>query len=91
MRIFDENRQEITEYDLTRGRLCPATIIRPEAEPVDGVNKFVYADDDYEDVMICRLNEDREAEETPSAEDTLLELTADHEYRLCMLELGGEL
>ena len=25
----------------------------------------------------------------PSAEDTLLELMADHEYRLCMLELGS--
>ena len=30
-----------------------------------------------------------EADAAPSTEDTLLELTADHEYRLCMLELNG--
>ncbi len=31
-----------------------------------------------------------EPEALPSTEDTLLELAADHEYRLSMLELGGE-
>ena len=75
MRILDENRQEITEYDLTRGCLTPATIIRPEAVPVDNVNKFVYLDED--------------PAQTPSAEDTILELAADHEYRICMLELNA--
>lgn len=31
-----------------------------------------------------------ESEETPSQEDVTLDLLADHEYRLCMLELGGD-
>lgn len=31
-----------------------------------------------------------EPEVLPSAEDTLLDLAADHEYRLSMLEIGGE-
>lgn len=86
MRILNENMEEITEYDLTTGGLCPATIIRPDAVPVDNINKFVYEDGDYEPVMIYRPYE----AETPSETDTLLELTADHEYRICMLELGGE-
>ena len=86
MRILDENRQEIANYDLTRGCLTPATIIRPEAEPIDNISKFAWADEDYEDVMIYTPYA---AEETPSTEDTILELTADHEYRLCMLELNG--
>ena len=32
-----------------------------------------------------------EPEEAPSQEDVTLDLLADHEYRLCMLELGGEI
>lgn len=31
-----------------------------------------------------------EPEEAPSQEDVTLDLLADHEYRLCMLELGGD-
>lgn len=31
-----------------------------------------------------------EPEAAPSEEDVTLNLLADHEYRLCMLELGGE-
>ena len=31
-----------------------------------------------------------ESEDSISIEDTILDLVADHEYRLCMLELGGE-
>lgn len=53
---------------------------------MDGVNKLVYEDGDYEPVMIFAPYA---AQETPSTEDTLLELTADHEYRLCMLELNA--
>ena len=32
-----------------------------------------------------------EPEEVPSEEDVTLDLLADHEYRLCMLELGGDM
>lgn len=86
MIILNESMEEITEYDLTRGSLTQTVRIRPDAVPVDGVNKLVYEDGDYEPVMIFAPYA---AQETPSTEDTLLELTADHEYRLCMLELNA--
>ena len=87
MIILNESMEEITEYDAAKGSLTETVRIRPDAVPVDGVNKLVYEDGDYEPVMIFAPYA---AQETPSTEDTLLELTADHEYRLCMLELGGE-
>lgn len=86
MIILNESMEEITEYDAAKGSLTQTVRIRPDAVPVDGVNKLVYEDGDYEPVMIFAPYE---AEETPSTEDTLLELTADHEYRLCMLELNA--
>lgn len=86
MIILNESMEEITEYDLNHGSLTETVRIRPDAVPVDGVNKLVYEDGDYEPVMIFAPYA---AQETPSTEDTLLELTADHEYRLCMLELNA--
>lgn len=86
MIVLNEAMEEITEYDLTRGSLTETVRIRPDAQPIDNVTKFAYADEDYEPVMIFAPYV---AEETPSPEDTLLELTADHEYRLCMLELNA--
>lgn len=86
MIVLTEAMEEITEYDLTRGSLTQTVRIRPDAQPIDNVTKFAYADEDYEAVMIYTPYA---AEETPSTEDTILELTADHEYRLCMLELNG--
>lgn len=86
MIILNESMEETTEYDAAKGSLTETVRIRPDAVPVDGVNKLVYEDGDYEPVMIFAPYA---AQETPSTEDTLLELTADHEYRLCMLELNA--
>ena len=86
MIILNESMEEITEYDAAKGSLTETVRIRPDAQPIDNVTKFAYADEDYEAVMIFAPYG---AEETPSTEDTLLELTADHEYRLCMLELNA--
>ena len=86
MIILNESMEEITEYDLNHGSLTETVRIRPDAQPIDNVTKFAYADEDYEAVMIFAPYA---AEEAPSTEDTLLELTADHEYRLCMLELNA--
>lgn len=54
MRILNELRQEIKEsdVDLSKGRMYVKRIIRPDAVPVDNVNKFAYADEDYEEVQI---------------------------------------
>ena len=95
MIILNESMEEIIEYDAAKGSLTETVRIRPEAAPIDNVSKCAWADEDYEDVMIYTpydwAREGREnPAQTPSAEDTILELTADHEYRLCMLELGGE-
>lgn len=87
MIILNESMEEITEYDAAKGSLTETVRIRPDAQPIDNITKFVYADEDYEPVMIYTPYE---ADAAPSTEDTILELTADHEYRLCMLELGGE-
>lgn len=86
MKILNENMEEITEYDAAKGSLVETVRIRPDAQPIDNITKFAYADEDYEPVMIFAPYEEDAA---PSTEDTLLELTADHEYRLCMLELNG--
>lgn len=54
MRLLDKDHNEIaeSEVDLTKGRLRVTDIIRPDAEPVDNVTKFAYADEDYETVQI---------------------------------------
>ena len=86
MIILNESMEEITEYDAAKGSLTETVRIRPDAQPIDNITKFAYTDEDYEPVMIFAPYA---AEEAPSPEDTLLELTADHEYRLCMLELNA--
>lgn len=86
MIILNESMEEITEYDLNHGSLTETVRICPDAQPIDNITKFAYTDEDYEPVMIFAPYA---AQETPSTEDTLLELTADHEYRLCMLELNA--
>ena len=86
MIILNESMEEITEYDAAKGSLTQTVRIRPDAQPIDNVGKFAWEDGDYEAVMIYTPY----AEDTvPSTEDTLLELTADHEYQLCMLELNA--
>ena len=86
MIILNESMEEITEYDAAKGSLTETVRIRPDAQPIDNITKFAYTDEDYEPVMIFAPYA---AQEPPSTEDTLLELTADHEYRLCMLELNA--
>ena len=53
MRILDEHGQTLTEEqcDLTAGFLREEVIIRPEAEPIDNVAKFAWADEDYETIL----------------------------------------
>lgn len=52
MRVINQNRETITEYDLTAGRLVPTTVIRADASPIDNVTKFAWADEDYEEVQM---------------------------------------
>ena len=52
MRVINQKRETITEYDLTTGRLVLTTVIRPDAIPIDDVTKFAWADEDYEKVQM---------------------------------------
>ena len=52
MRVIDQNRETITEYDLATGRLVPTTVIRADAEPIDNITKFAWGDEDYEQVQM---------------------------------------
>lgn len=53
MRILDEHGQTLTEEqcDLTAGFLREEVIIRADAEPIDDVSKFAWADEDYETIL----------------------------------------
>lgn len=94
MRVLDKQNREIPEsdIDLSRGCLVPETIIRDGAEPVDHANKHAWADEDYETIQRFIPFEDLPlAPGVPSTEEVTLDLLADHEYRLCILELtSGE-
>ena len=59
MRVVNESCERITGYDLTKGALFPVTVIREDAAPIDNVQKFAWADGDYEKVLMYR--------ETPAA------------------------
>ena len=52
MRVINQNKETITEYDLTAGKLVPVTVIREGAAPIDNAKKFAWADEDYEDVLM---------------------------------------
>lgn len=46
--IYDENGNAIENPDLTLGYVTEQTVVRDDAEPIDNVTKFAWADDDYE-------------------------------------------
>lgn len=61
IRLLNENYEEISEADIEpeKGRIYTKNVIKPDADPVDDITKFAYADDDYEEVMIYeRLSEE---------------------------------
>lgn len=89
MRIINENHETINEsdVDLSKGQLLPATAIREDATPIDDIEKFAWADDDYEEVQMYVLNSEPE-EQTRTAQDDTDAMMVDHEYRLTLLELG---
>lgn len=50
--VYDLNGNVLESYDLTKGSLSVRTVIRPEAAPIDNVNKFAWADEDYEEIQV---------------------------------------
>lgn len=53
MRILNEQGDELqrSDCDLTIGELRQEVIIKPDAEPIDNVTKYAWANDDYEEIM----------------------------------------
>lgn len=52
MRVINYKCETITEYDLSAGRLIPATVIRADATPIDNITKFAWTEEDYEEVWL---------------------------------------
>ena len=52
MRTVDKNGETITDYDLSKGVLSPARVIREDATAIDNVTKWAWDEYDYEDVMM---------------------------------------
>ena len=63
MRIVNRNFETITEYDLSVGRLMNTVAIKEDAAPIDNVEKFAWADEDYEKVQMYIPNRVLTAEE----------------------------
>ena len=52
MRIVDEMGRDVEAPDLSAGTLSPTIVVRKGAVPPDDVEKFAWADDDYEEVAV---------------------------------------
>ena len=52
MRVVNIDRNDITEYDLSKGHLVDCRIIKHDATAPDFKVKFAYTDDDYEDAQM---------------------------------------
>lgn len=63
MRVVNTKFKTITEYDLTTGRLVSTFAIKEDAEPIDNVKKFAWADEDWEEVQMYIPNHIKTAEE----------------------------
>lgn len=72
MRTVNQQGETITDYDLSKGVLTPAKVIREDAAPIDNVTKWAWAEDDYEDVMMY-VETPEETEEYVSPEAKELE------------------
>ena len=87
MRIVNTNFETITQYDSENGRLVQNKAVRLDAEPIDNITKFAWADEDYEDVLMYIPNH-VEPDADPSPQDDTDSMLVDMEYRLTLLELG---
>lgn len=63
MRVVNKNFETITEYDLSLGRLENARAVKEYATPIDNVEKFAWADDDWEEVQMYIPNPVKTTEE----------------------------
>lgn len=62
--VYDLDGNVLENYDLTKGYLQPKTVIKPDAITPDGVTKFAWDDDDYEEIQVYIPYEHQESEPT---------------------------
>ena len=63
MRVINQYHQTITQYDLTSGKLIPTIAIKENATPIDNVEKFAWASEDWENVQMYIPNPIKTASE----------------------------
>lgn len=66
MRIIDENGNEVSDVDESKGQLTNATVIRQDAAPIDNETKWAWDDDDYEEVLVWHEYTEEELSERDS-------------------------
>lgn len=89
MRILDEQNIELTEteIDLTIGTLMKETIIRSDADPVDDITKFAYANEDYETILRYVVIPEEQKNATRIAE--LKQQLSDTDYAVIKIAEGA--
>lgn len=83
LRVVNENMETITEYDLTKGYLIPALVIKEDATPIDDETKFAWEDEDYEEaqmyIQYSWVNQD-----LTDAKNTIIQkMSRECEYQIC--------
>ena len=89
MRILDEENLERTEADcdLTAGVLLEETIVRPDAQPIDNVTKFAWAEGDFEPIL--RYVQVPEAQRAAERIARLKQQLADTDYTVIKIAEGA--
>ena len=90
MRVVNINRETIADYDLKKGRLHPIKTIKEGATPIDGVTKFAYTGEDYEDALIYIPNKEKSPEERISVLKKKLSATDYKVIKCSECQLLGE-
>lgn len=89
MRIVDVDGNAVISPDLVAGYLVKETAIRVDADQIDDIKKFAWADGDYEDVLVYRSYSTDEREAIAAAEKKEAEreeLISSAENRLSLIE-----
>ena len=83
MKVLNQKGEIITEYDLSKGRLVTRKIVRADAPPIDNAEKFVWNEDDLEEVQVYVPHRIRSAKEKISELKSKLSAT-DYQVIKCI-------
>lgn len=63
MRVVNQKKETITEYDLSKGKLYPIRLLKENVQPIDNKTKFVYTKNDFENAKIYIPNKEKSSRE----------------------------